>query len=215
MLVFNEKETEQFVVGPAGGLQLLTLSPQKAKNALAIVCHPHPLYQGTMRNKVVFTMAKAFHDLGLKTVRFNYRGVEQSEGSYGEGIGETADAMAVIAAAKAALPDHDLYLAGFSFGTFVAASACNQLPETKGLLTVAPSMEHFDFTPLTAINCPWLIAQGTEDEVISAPAVYAFAKENAQRVTLETFEGVGHFFHGHLNPLRETIKTFFEPIVNT
>lgn len=214
MLSFETQETMMLIDGPAGQLEVMTLAPAHAKNAIAFICHPHPLYQGTMRNKVVFTIAKAFDDLGVKTVRFNYRGVGQSEGDYGEGLGETEDLLALVNLAKKEYPDHVMYLAGFSFGTFVATKACNELPEVKGLLTVAPSMVHFDFSSFNDIHCPWLIIQGTADEVISMPAVFDFAKSNADRVELQVFDGVGHFFHGELTRLREAIKHYFEPKVN-
>lgn len=214
MVTFSEEASRQFIDGPSGQLEIMTLAPAQAKNTVAIICHPHPLYQGTMNNKVVYTIAKAFDDLGVKTVRFNYRGVGKSDGKYGNGVGESEDLQAVIKQAKLVLPADDIILAGFSFGTFVAANVANQLSEIKGLLTVAPSVEHFDFSTMTSIACPWLIVQGENDEVVSPQAVYDFAKQNEGRAELVKIKDCSHFFHGRLTVLRRIIVNRFNTVVN-
>ena len=210
MMIFDNKATRQLVDGPSGKLEIMTLMPEKSKNKIMIVCHPHPLYQGTMNNKVVYTIAKAFDDLGFKSIRFNYRGVGESEGKYDDGIGESEDLLAIVEQVKKELPDDEIYLAGFSFGSGVAARICTNLPEVKALLTVAPSMEHSDFTAFTAIACPWLIVQGEDDEVVSAQAVYDFTEKNSARLQLEKISDCGHFFHGRLTELRRIIVDYFK-----
>src|SRR5579883_2897349 len=116
--------TEMTFTIPAshGVLEILTSPAQEnipEKNITAIICHPHPLHGGTMTNKVVTTLAKTFRDLGMRTVRFNFRGVGKSEGAFAEGIGETDDLLAVVKWAQTTCSNDKLWLAGFSFGAFV------------------------------------------------------------------------------------------------
>lgn len=191
--------------GEAGPLEVAASSQTgEARKAVAIVCHPDPRFDGTMNNKVVTTMVRTFNEMGLKAVRFNFRGVGLSAGAFANAIGEKQDLLTVINWVWQVLPDYDVWLAGFSFGSYIAASVANELP-AKRLLTIAPPVEHYDYTALDNVQCPWLIIQGDADEVVSPQAVFEFADKPPVPVKLITMEGVGHFFHGRLIELRDQI----------
>lgn len=192
--------------GPAGRIEaLLDTPPGPLAAAVGVVCHPHPQHQGTMLNKVVHTVGRALNDLQIPTVRFNFRGVGASEGAYADGVGETEDALAVAAWAQRHFPGADLWLAGFSFGAAVAiraavASSCRQL------ISIAPPVARMasllgDASPA----CPWLLVQGTSDEVVSAADVAAWARARTPSPDLVLLQDVDHFFHGRLTLLRDTI----------
>jgi len=200
------KEQKAFILqGPAGALEVLTTWPAKdLKKRVGIICHPHPQQQGTMSNKVVTTIAKAFDRLGLPTLRFNFRGVGKSEGEFGNTIGEREDLLAIMKWVKEVLPDHEIWLAGFSFGSFIAASIANQEKVTQ-LLTIATTVNHYDFVSLTNIQCPWLSIVGEQDELVPIAEVESFASNPPVPMKLIVMPGVGHFFHGHLIELRELI----------
>jgi uncharacterized protein len=198
------KQKRLMLPGANGLLEAICKTPDNVNDhAVVLICHPHPLYQGSMDNKVVTTLARAFSDLGYRTCRFNFRGVGKSDGQYDKGEGETEDALCLSNWLKDCFPDAALWLAGFSFGSYIAARVADQ-QNVKRLVTVGPAVEHFDFVPLH-IQCPWLILQGEADEVVSSALVRQFvAKTNAQ-VDFVQFPGVGHFFHGQLNALREAV----------
>lgn len=195
--------------GPSGVLQAIVEEPAGvAPPAIAVVCHPHPLQGGTMTNKVVHTLARACNELGVPTVRFNYRGVGNSEGSYDDGIGETDDALAVIDWARARWPDTPLWLAGFSFGGGVALRASVRT-STARLITVAPAAARAT-APQVLPDCPWLLVQGDADEVIPAAMVLAWAKSLSVVPDIRVLEGAGHFFHGRLMELREVVRDWLK-----
>ncbi len=204
---FPMGETKVILSGPAGKLETLTSEPHGGiKNIVAIVCHPHPLFGGTMHNKVVYTIARAFKEMKLRTVRFNFRGVGESDGSYAEGIGETDDLLSVLNWVKHCRPQDEIWLAGFSFGCYVAVRGA-QVATIRQLLTVAPAVESFDFKSLPRPACPWLVIQGGQDEIVSSQAVYAWCATLQPPPKLIRIEEAGHFFHGKLLELRHAITT--------
>lgn len=194
-----------FIEGPAGRLEAVIHLPSdnETKN-VGIVCHPHPLYGGTMHNKVVTTIAKAFNACGIAAVCFNFRGIGKSEGQYGETIGERDDLFAVIRWVKENYSVHTFYLAGFSFGSFIAASAEKDLSLNK-LILVAPPVERFNFSTLPEFKCEWIVVQGEQDEVVSAEAVFAWGESRKHAPQWIKFPDATHFFHGKLIPLREKL----------
>ncbi|WP_235776206.1 alpha/beta hydrolase [Rickettsiella massiliensis] len=173
--------------------------------AIAVVCHPHPLYGGTMKNKVVYTLVKSFEQLGLDTVCFNFRGVGQSAGYYDEGRGEVADLLAVLEWIKQVAPQKSIWLAGFSFGSYIAACGALAWPTIEKLICVAPPIENFPFKALASFPCPWWLIQGDKDEVVSAEAVFDWEKTLMNRPHLLCLAGASHFFHGRLVELRERL----------
>lgn len=196
------------VQGAVGPLQAV-LEEADTPTFVAVICHPHPLFGGTMDNKVVTTLARATRDAGGAAVRFNFRGVGDSQGAYGEGIGETEDLLAVISALRARYPGLPLWLAGFSFGSYVAARAAAVLQASRQapvhLMLVAPPVHHFDFTDITDTGCAVTVVQGDDDEVVAADQVHTWVANTPLVPDLIRFPNCGHFFHGQLGPLRELV----------
>ena len=196
------------IAGPAGNIEAVLDTPRDADGTrVAVVCHPHPLYGGTMTNKVVHTLAKAFSELGLPALRFNYRGVGASAGSYGEGNGETDDAIAVIDWARQRWPQARLWLGGFSFGGPVAIRASAQR-EADRIVTVAPAIQKVAVTGVKLPQCPWLLVQGDNDELVDAREVQQWVQTLGRPPQLALLPGVDHFFHGRLHDLREAVLTW-------
>lgn len=195
------------IPGPAGAIEGALDQYSEAPSAIAVVCHPHPLHQGTMDHKVVTTVARAFARLGAVAVRFNFRGVGASAGSYANGVGEREDAQAVVAWARARWPDKPLYLAGFSFGAAVALAVAARVAP-QGLVTVAPPIDRLP-ADLRLPTCPWLLIHGKADEVVPVQPVIDWCATLDDPPRLVLPEGVGHFFHGQLGLLTEAVAETF------
>ena len=193
--------------GPAGSLEAATnvAEPGAARAGVAVICHPHPLQGGTMHNKVVTTLERSLRELGLATVVFNFRGTGASQGAFDDGIGETEDLIAVAHWAQHVRPRDALWLAGFSFGSYVAARAASQLP-VRQMISVAPPVGRWDFSHLASPLCPWLVVQGEADEIVDAQAVYAWVAAQPEPPTLVRMPETSHFFHRRLLDLRGVIK---------
>ena len=195
------------IAGPAGVLEAIVEDPGDSGGpSYAVICHPHPLYGGTMENKVVTTLARALRDAGVATVRFNFRGVGASAGAYDQGVGEIADAAAAASWGELRWPGKTLIIAGFSFGGYVALRLASQRT-TARLITVAPAIEMFDAAITATPDCPWLIVQGDADDVVNPKAVIAWAAGLNPAPRLVVLPGVGHFFHGHLQELRNAVNS--------
>jgi len=197
------------IPGPSGDIEGIVDCAVGDPQGGAVICHPHPLYGGTMQNKVVHTLAKSLTASNRTAVRFNFRGVGVSKGEYDEGAGETDDALAVIdwlASHQTGLP---MILAGFSFGSFVALQAAAQA-KPAALITVAPPVRMFDFKNLSFIGCPWLLIQGDEDEVVDANSVVNWVRSLENPPQLEIMHGASHFFHGKLLDLRSACDDFLQ-----
>lgn len=207
---FSAQETKLLLKGPAGDIEAITTtaSEEKKISATVIICHPHPLHGGTMNNKVISTLARTFHDMGLHTVRFNFRGVGKSSGIHDEGNGETDDVLAIATWIKTQRPTDALWLAGFSFGGFVAASAATKL-DVAELITIAPQVSRFLTAKLPPIICPWLIVQGGQDDIVSPQELYAWVETLEPKPKLIRLPNAGHFFHGQLLELRKILEEMF------
>jgi alpha/beta superfamily hydrolase len=192
------------IEGPAGPLEAVVEDPGGDGGRCAVVCHPHPLYGGTLDNKVVTTLARALREAGIPAVRFNFRGVGASAGSYDGGLGETDDADAVAGWCAARWPGRGLVIAGFSFGAYVALRLAQRRAPSQ-LVTIAPPVSSFDFSGLPPPPCPWLVVQGDADEVVAAADVALWAGRLVPRPRLVMLPGVGHFFHGRLHELRDAV----------
>lgn len=200
------KETPFFIDGPSGKLEAaIDLPKQVLLTTIAIICHPHPLHGGTMHNKVVTTLSRALTQMGMIVLRFNYRGVGQSEGSYGHFTGEQEDLQACIHFMKEYFPSQDFWLAGFSFGSYIAAKGAEANAFVKQLITVAPAVNHVDFYGLKYVTCPWLVIQGQEDELVPTEEVVKWADAFSEQITLKILPKASHFFHGQLVALRECV----------
>ncbi len=207
MMTTKTKDTTAHVItGPAGKLELLMSTPLGTeRNAIGIVCHPHPLFGGTMNNKVVTTLVKAFQNLGLHAVRFNFRGVGESDGDFTGGTGELEDLLAVIDWLRKDNPDRQIWLAGFSFGAYIAALAAVQM-HFERLVLVAPPVVNFQMITLPPILSPWILVQGEQDDVVHAEEVFTWAKGRKPQPTVLRFPGAGHYFHGQLTELRVRLE---------
>jgi alpha/beta superfamily hydrolase len=205
----TQKHTEACrFAGPAGELEGLLDYPADAPRAVAVVCHPHPLQQGSMHNKVTYILARAYNDLGAVSLRFNFRGVGASTGRFDDGVGESADALAAMDWCAARHPGLPLWLGGFSFGAYVALRAQSERPVQR-LCTVAPAVQRFDAATIQPPGCPWLLVQGDADDVVSPQAVLDWAATFPQPPRVAVLRGAGHFFHGRLNELREAVVAAF------
>lgn len=162
-----------------------------------------------MRNKVVHTVARAANRLGAPAVRFNFRGVGASAGAWDEGRGETDDALAAIAWARERWPGLPLWLAGFSFGAFVALCAAASA-RPAALVTVAPAVSRFPVADVPDPGCPWLVVQGGVDEVVDPDDVIAWAKSRPAAPQLVVMPEASHFFHRQLAGLQQAVQEFFD-----
>jgi alpha/beta superfamily hydrolase len=198
------------LAGPAGNIEAMVETPPDADGRrIAVICHPHPVYGGTMTNKVVHMLAKSYNDLGVTAVRFNFRGVGMSDGAFDDGRGETLDTLAVIQWALERAPGARLWLGGFSFGGAVALRAAAQ-SQPERIVTVAPAIRRVDVSRISPPQCPWLIVQGDNDELVDAQDVQAWAAALNPAPELALLSGVDHFFHGRLNDLRDTVVQWAE-----
>ncbi|MEK6749326.1 MAG: alpha/beta fold hydrolase [Pseudomonadota bacterium] len=199
------------IPGPVGPLEaLLALPEAESGEYIAILCHPHPLYGGTMHNKVVHLLARTLNELNIPTVRFNFRGVGGSVGAYGNGSGETDDLLAVIDYVQVHFPGRHLLLTGFSFGAYVALNAATKR-HVHRLITVAPPVNLFDFKQLTLPHCPWLVIQGEQDEIVPRADVAAWLASLPTPPRAEFLSDTGHFFHGKLGALRAMLVAALAP----
>ena len=202
------------LAGPAGAIDCAIDEPAAGVvlRGVAVLCHPHPQHGGTMDNKVVQTLARAFVQLGYRAVRFNFRGVGGSAGAWDEGRGEIDDALAVIAAQRAAAPGLPLALAGFSFGGYVAAQAAARLADgqpdiqpdrqpVERLVLVGPATSRFEMPARVAPDT--LVIHGEADDVVPLAATLAWARPQVLPVLV--LPGVGHFFHGQLTLLKNLV----------
>lgn len=204
---FPEVSGPLLLPGPAGRLELMIDLPEAGteRAGVAVVCHPNPPDGGTLHNKVVTMTARALSELGLATVRFNFRGVGQSEGSFDNGRGETLDLLAVTDWVRKTRPDAALWLGGFSFGSWVALQGARHLP-VKQMITIAPPVGLRDFAGVLPPPCPWLVVMGEADEIVDPEAVYAWIESLADKPALVRMPDTGHFFHRRLLDLRGAIK---------
>ena len=200
----NSLTEKRLIAGPVGAIECAIDSPaagfEGPRRGMALVCHPNPTQGGTMDNKVVQTLARAFVQLGYRAVRFNFRGIGKSEGVWDAGQGEVDDALAVLAALRGA--DETFVLAGFSFGGFITSQVAQRLPKgqvAERLVLVGPATSRFDTAPVPADT---LVIHGEIDDVVPLSSVLDWARP--QSLPVVVVPGVGHFFHGQL-PLLKSI----------
>ena len=207
----NPRTAKTTIQGPVGTLELLIdapdLLPGQAPCGVAVIAHPHPLFGGTMDNKVVQTLARAFVQCGWRAVRFNFRGVGASQGAYDEGRGELQDLLAVVAqCAPMNGPGVTgaLALAGFSFGAFVTSHAAAQLAAQRPiakLVLVGTAASRFAVAPVpTELHPQTLVVHGEQDDTVPLADVLVWARP--QKLPVTVIPGVEHFFHGQLPLLR-------------
>ncbi|MCL7715359.1 alpha/beta hydrolase [Stenotrophomonas mori] len=206
---FPDESTTLLLDGPAGPLEV-AVDPPEGETAphpvIAVLCHPLSTEGGSMHNKVVTMVARALRELGVTTVRFNFRSVGASAGSYDNGDGEQDDLRAVVAWVRAQRPDSAVWLAGFSFGAYVSLRASGDL-QPQALISIAPPVGRrtWDFERLQP-PANWLVVQGDADEVVDAQAVYTWLETLADPPQLVRMPDTSHFFHRKLIDLRGAIQ---------
>jgi uncharacterized protein len=193
----NPRTIKQVAPGPAGDLMCAIDAPEGTPRGLAVICHPHPQQGGTMDNKVVTTLARAFVQCGWRAVRFNFRGIGGSAGGWDEGRGEIDDALAVVRAFRQG--GESLAMAGFSFGGYVASHAAAAL-QAQPVVLIGPATQNFT---VAAVPQGTLVVHGEADEVVPLSATLDWARPQAQPVVV--VPGGGHFFHGQLPLVKDLV----------
>ena len=204
----NSKTQKTVVTGPAGSIEAVVdapeLAPGVAARGVVVIAHPHPLFGGTMDNKVVQTLARAFVQCGWQAVRFNFRGVGATEGVYDEGRGELQDLLAVV---QQVAPQGTLALAGFSFGAFVTSHAVQALWPQRAIekiVFVGTAASRFTVADIPPeAHAHTLTLHGEQDDTVPLAAVMDWARPQTLPVTV--IPGGGHFFHGQLPLLKSLV----------
>lgn len=195
------------LAGPAGTLEVATAvpAPEQARAGTAVICHPNPQQGGTMRNKVVTMLERSLRESGVATVRFNFRGTGNSTGTFDNGDGESGDLVAVAQWVRKVRPDDALWLAGFSFGSYIVLRCARSLG-ADALITIAPPVDRYEVAELAMPDCPWLVVQGEEDEVVDPQRVFDWIETLDPAPSVVRMPETGHFFHRKLMDLRGVVK---------
>lgn len=195
--------------GAVGELEAVIDKPSEAVNqsCIAVCCHPHPQHGGAMGNKVIYTASRALAGLGIISVRFNFRGVGKSQGEYADGIGEQDDLKAVVNWVKHQYPNRKLILCGFSFGAYITCLQAIELNPTL-LVSIAPPIGTIEFTGFNRPDCPWLVIQGDDDELVDASQVAKWSSDFLPPAKLIQMPETSHFFHGKIVELGSNIGSF-------
>lgn len=204
--------------GPVGRIEGVLSSPREPLSppAFAIVGHPHPLMGGAMTNKVTYMLASTAQKAGLYALRFNFRGVGESEGSHDDGDGEVDDVVFLTEWMRAQLPGARVVLAGFSFGAWVTIKAAQRIQPQLQVSVAPPFGKYFvDQPPPPRPECPWLVLHGVDDEVVPYEPARQILEAYDPAPELVTLEGVGHFFHGRLNDLQRVVQPFLQRHLET
>ncbi|WP_062478921.1 alpha/beta hydrolase [Variovorax boronicumulans] len=200
----NSQTEKISLQGAAGVIEVQRDLPSGDARGVAVIAHPHPLFGGTMDNKVVQTLARAFVSCGWTAVRFNFRGVGASEGAHDEGRGELEDMLHVVGELA---PEGQLAIAGFSFGAFVASCAAEKLwaaRDVRQLVLVGTAASRFSVAMLPAeAHERALVVHGEADDTVPLAAVMDWARPQSLPVTV--IPGGGHFFHGQLPLLKSLV----------
>ena len=203
------------IPGPVGDLEaLLEWNPEWTPRQLAIVCHPHPLYGGSMHNKVVFRAAKGALHMAVPALRFNFRGVGHSEGEHAGGIGEREDARAALDYLTGRFPQLPVLMMGFSFGSVVALFVGAADQRVNSLAGIGLPIDSSDFSFLREVQKPKLIVQGTQDRFGSRDRVAQLFSSLKEPKRLRLVEGADHFLTGKLHDLELEIQEFLQGILN-
>ena len=199
MLNFDRRETV-LLAGPAGQLEVVINRPLSIPRGIALIAHPHPLYGGTLENKVVQTLASTFAELDCVALRMNFRGVGESQGKHDEGNGETDDMLFLADYAKREFGEVPIFLAGFSFGGFVQTRVATKLDISK-LVLIAPAAGRFD---VAEVKPDTLVIHGEQDDTVPLKAVMDWARP--QNLPIVVIPGADHFFHKRLHLIKQLVS---------
>jgi len=191
--------------GAAGKLECLLEEPEEELREACLVCHPHPLYGGTMHNKVVYRMARALRRSGSVVLRFNFRGVGKSQGSHDHGAGEFEDARILLDWLRSRYPELPFSTAGFSFGSRIASRVGCSLNDTNRTILVGFPTSNGGFEHLKTCYVPKVFIQSTNDQYGPRTQLESLYASFAEPKQIQWIEASDHFFQGGLDALEETI----------
>lgn len=192
-----------------GHLEMALRNPDGDPVAGAVFCHPHPVHGGTMHTKAVYRATRAMNDVGLRTLRFNFRGVGCSTGSFDDGIGEEEDARAALDWLELGLPGRPMVLGGVSFGSMVALKVGVEDPRVVALVAVGTPIHVYDYEYISGTEKPVLVVQGEHDEFGAGPEVENTLGRLGSHVSVRSVAGAGHLLEGYLDQLQALIREFF------
>ena len=200
---------EIFINGSEGRIEGRYFHSEQKGAPVVLVLHPHPLYGGTMNNKIVYRLYHSFVQQGFSVLRFNFRGVGKSQGKYDEGIGELSDAATALDWLQVQNPDAPTcWIAGFSFGAWIALQLLMRRPEIEGFVAVSPPANLYDFTFLTPCPASGLITQGDKDEVVTEESVTRLTTKLGNQAEYHLISGADHYYRGVEDELSSVINTY-------
>ena len=194
------------IPGPAGPLEALLDEPAAAPRAVAVFGHPHPLHGGTMHTKALYQAAKAMSRIGVAALRFNFRGVGRSAGTFDAGPGEREDFRSAISFVHDRYPDLPIWAAGMSFGSWIALTTGAEDPRVSLLLGIAPPVDRYEFDSLKTCTLPKFIIHGESDELISIKEIRKFYAQLPEPKELVTIEDANHLFEGKTSMVGEAVE---------
>jgi len=194
-----------------GWLEAVLKEPDEAPRGAAVVCHPHPVYGGTMHTKALYRAAQGLNEAGLVALRFNFRGVGTSTGSHDQGIGERDDLRDAMDWLEARYPFLPMVVGGFSFGSMVGLGVGVEDPRAVALLGLGLPVDkaEYDYSYLADTDKPVLVVQGEEDEFGSGAAAAAVLESMGPQITLVRVPGADHYFTERLDELKETVRGYY------
>jgi uncharacterized protein len=206
---------EIIINGPEGRIEARYLPAKEPNAPIALILHPHPQHGGTMNNKVVYTLYHAFAQRGFSCLRFNFRGVGRSQGTFSRGEGELSDAASALDWLQSYNENSSqCWVAGFSFGAWIGMQLLMRRPEIDSFISVAPPANMFDFSFLAPCPSSGLIVHGDKDDVVPPPAVDKLIDKLSQQkgitIDLETISGANHFFHGKTDKLDKHVGGYVD-----
>ena len=209
---------EIIINGPAGRIEGRYLPPKVVNAPIALMLHPHPQHGGTMNNKIVYTLYNLFAQRGFGTLRFNFRGVGRSQGTFDRGEGELSDAAAALDWLQTYNPDAPAcWIAGFSFGAWIGMQLLMRRPEITGFISIAPPANLFDFSFLAPCPSSGLIVHGTADEVVPSESVQKLVdKLSHQRditVKYKSIPGANHFFTNKIEQMGNSVGAYLDEML--
>jgi alpha/beta superfamily hydrolase len=199
-------DTLREIPGPAGPLEALLDQPEGEPRAVAVFSHPHPLHGGTMHTKALYQAAKAMPRIGVAALRFNFRGVGRSAGTFDSGPGEKDDFRAALSFVEQRFPDLPVWAAGMSFGSWIAMTVGAEDPRVSLLFGIAPPVDRYDFEPLKTCTLPKFIVHGESDELISIKEIRRFYAQIPEPKELVTIEDANHLFEGKTSLVGEAVE---------
>lgn len=210
---------EVIIPGPEGRIEGRYHVSDSPTAPLAVVLHPHPVYGGTMNNKVVYHLYHAFVRNGFSVLRFNFRGVGRSQGKFDDGIGELADAATALDWMQQQNPDApSCWIAGFSFGAWISLQLLMRRPELEGFVIASPPANLYDFSFLSPCPSAGLVTQGSKDDVVAedsvAKLVEKLREQKGTTVDYQVLEGADHYYRNHMDELTTLVNGYIADRIN-